>query len=79
MPWDEAKTEAELKALEERMPALLAQYPHDAQFWPVFQALAGEIEAGAGDYQRAKVRHRLSCILGAQGVIPSDNVGETCR
>lgn len=70
--------EQRLNALEKQMPALLEANPDDADFWPAFAGIAEDIEESASAADSEFVRARIDCILGAAGLIPSDNEGEEC-
>lgn len=65
-----------LSALEARMPALAGEdYFDDATFWPRFWRLARPIEQHAPPADLHHVRRRLSAILGAWGLVMSDEHG----
>lgn len=69
--------EADLKALEETLP--VQGTADDASFdYPAFQARVAELIRVAEPVDQEYVRERANCMLGAAGLIPSDNEGQRC-
>lgn len=69
--------EADLKALEQTLP--VQGTADDASFdYNAFQARVAELIRVAEPFDQEYVRERASCMLGAAGLIPSDNEGKTC-
>jgi hypothetical protein len=65
-----------LTALEARMPALAGEeYFDDDTFWPRFWRLARPIEQAAFGPDHGHVLRRLSALLGAWGLVMSDEQG----
>lgn len=77
-----AKTREELTKmldeLEAKLPAMIQEYSDDGDFWSAFAGEADDIQDNAGSDDAAFVSGRIDCILGAQGLIPSENEGESC-
>lgn len=76
------KTKAELDAmldeLEKDVPKLLETHKaNDGAFWNAF-ALEADVIVGNGCDHSEFVRARIDCILGSNGLIPSENEGEPC-
>ena len=68
-----------LADLQASLPRMIEERSEAGDF--DFEAFAGEaddIVDCAGDEDRAYVQDRLKCMLGATGVVPSDNEGEEC-
>ena len=68
-----------LATLQADLPRIIEEHTEAGDF--DFGAFAGEadaIVASAGDEDRAYVKDRLQCMLGAAGLVPSDNEGEEC-
>lgn len=69
--------EADLRALEQMLP--VQGTADDASFdYPAFQARVAELIQVAAPEDQAFVRERANCMLGAAGLIPSDNEGGRC-
>ena len=64
--------------LEDDLPVMLQEHPHEAEFWSMFDGKAAHIleHVGAEHYEFA--RSHINCILGAAGLVPSDNEGGSC-
>jgi hypothetical protein len=67
-----------LDELEAKLPGLIAEYEQDGDFWNAFAGEADVIQDSASADDAAYVSGRIDCMLGAQGLIPSENEGETC-
>ena len=62
-----AQLDSEIDRLARMLPPWLARLRHPAQFWPQFDALAGEILARADEQERAYVLRRLQALLEENG------------
>ena len=68
-----------LQQLEDDMPRRLKEAEDLGDFdFNEFASAADYIKDSAGDEDRAHVSGRIDCILGAAGLIPSENEGESC-
>jgi hypothetical protein len=54
-------------ALEQELPALIAQFPEDADFWPEFFGRSDLIESGALPAYEQYARERVRTMLSAHG------------
>lgn len=69
------QTDALLDALEAKLPALLEQYPDDADFWNAF---AGEAEVLTEGGDAAYAQGRIDCMLAKFELIPGDGFDPKC-
>lgn len=68
-----------LAKLQADLPRLVEEHSEDGDFdFGAFAGEADEIVASASDEDRPYVEDRLQCMLGAAGLVPSDNEGENC-
>ena len=68
-----------LQQLEDDMPRRLKEGEEAGDFdFGSFADVADAIKEQAGDEDRAYVAGRIDCLLGAAGLIPSENEGEGC-
>lgn len=66
--------ESELDLLAQMLPAWRERLRHEAQFWPQFDALAGEILAKADPADQEYVQQRIAEMLAANGLQPGGPV-----
>lgn len=64
--------------LEDELPVLLKQHPREVDFWPTFDGKAAHILEHVGPEHYEFARSHINCILGAAGLVPSDNEGGEC-
>lgn len=64
----------ELDALAGIIPVWREKLRHEAQFWPQFRALSGEIMAHADRADREHVERRIAQMLAANGRGPDESV-----
>ena len=62
--------EAELDHLAQMLPVWREKLRQEAQFWPQFSALSGEILAGADPADREYVLQRIADMLSRNGLRP---------
>ncbi len=62
--------DAELDRLARMLPAWLEKMRHEAQFWPQFTVLAGEILAAADPDDLNYAQQRIADMLAANGLAP---------
>jgi len=68
---------ADLRALEEQLP--VQGTADDASFdYAAFQARVAELIRVAEPQDQEFIRERANCMLGAAGLVPSDNEGGRC-
>ncbi|HEY0335416.1 MAG TPA: hypothetical protein VGC74_17225 [Stenotrophomonas sp.] len=69
--------DADLNALEQMLP--VQGTADDASFdYNAFQARVAELIRVADPPDQEYVRERANCMLGAAGLVPSDNEGQSC-
>lgn len=79
MPKTRQELDAMLQQLEDDMPRRLKEGEDAGDFdFGSFADVADDIKDLAGGEDRAYVAGRIDCILGAAGLIPSENEGESC-
>lgn len=66
-----------LRKLEDELPKMIEEHPEDGDFWSAFAGEADCIVDGAPDHAEF-IQGRRNCMLGAAGLVPSDNEGEDC-
>lgn len=79
MPTSRDELDRLLTALEARMPVLAGEnFFDDATFWPRFWRYARPLYDAAAPADRPHLRRRLSAMLGAWGLVMSDEHGRPC-
>jgi hypothetical protein len=68
-----------LGSLEALLPTMVRDHPDDGEFWSTFTEESQHIEDLAAPADPEHVRSRINCMLGSNGLIPSDNEGEPCN
>jgi hypothetical protein len=63
-----AQLDAALDELAQKLPPWREKLRHEAQFWPQFDALAGEILAQAETQDLAHAQRRIAAMLAAHGL-----------
>lgn len=64
--------------LEDELPVMLKHHPQEADFWPMFDRKAAQILEHVGPEHYEFARSHINCLLGAAGLVPSDNEGGQC-
>lgn len=64
---DRAEVDAALNDLAAMLPDWLARARCDAQFWPQFDVLAGDILAGTSAREKARALCRIKTMLARNG------------
>ena len=58
-----------LRKLEDELPAMISEHRNDGDFWTAFVGKADDIVNSALEHSEY-IQGRLSCILGAAGLLP---------
>ena len=66
-----------LRQLEDELPRMIESDGEDGDFWSAFAGEADGIVDRAPEHAEF-IQGRLNCMLGAAGLVPSDNEGEDC-
>ena len=72
----EAVTER-LRQLEDELPGMISAHREEGDFWSAFAGEADDLVDGALEHSEY-IQGRLSCMLGAAGLVLSDVEGEDC-